>query len=123
MCEIVQKCLKCRRIVKDLKKQVCGHSACSNCKLYCDPQTHKCYMLPVETKGGECTRGGTICDGPKKDWCLCCKTRTTNYMFYDLETQQGTGTHIVDYVHVWAFDGTEYTFENIDLTLTLTLNS
>ena len=88
-------------------------TTCNNCKLYCDPQTHKCYMLPVETKGGVCTRE-TPCSGPKKDWCLCCKTRTTKYMFYDFETQQQTGTHIVNYVHAWHFDGTEYTFENID---------
>ena len=69
-------------------------------------------MLPVETKGSTCTRE-TPCTGPKKDWCLCCKTRTTKYMFYDLETQQNTGTHIVNYVNAQDFYGNEYTFENI----------
>jgi hypothetical protein len=35
-------------------------------------------------------------------------------MFYDFETQQDTGTHIVDWVHVWDFDGTKHTFNNIN---------
>ena len=65
VCELVQKCTKCHRTVGDLKKHVCGHATCSNCKSYCDPKTHKYYMLPVETKGGACTRE-TPCSGPKK---------------------------------------------------------
>ena len=69
-------------------------------------------MLHVETKGGTCTCE-TLCTGPKKDWCLCCKMRTIKYMFYDLETQQNTGTHVVNYVNAQDFDGNEYTFENI----------
>ena len=56
VCELVQKCLECKRTVSDLKKHICGYSEYSNCKSYCDPKTHKCYMLPVETKGGKCTR-------------------------------------------------------------------
>ena len=113
VCELVQKCLKCHCTVSDLKKHVCGYSTCNNCKLYCDPKMHRCYMLPVETKGGTCTRE-TPCAGPKKDWCLCCKTRTTKYMFYDLETQQNTGMHVVNYVNAQDFDGNKYTFENIE---------
>ena len=56
VCELVQKCTKCHRTVGDLKKHVCGYSRCSNCKSYCDPQRHKCYMLLLETKCGACTR-------------------------------------------------------------------
>ena len=113
VCELVQKCLKCKRTLSGLKNHICGYSVCSICKSYCDPKTHKCYMLPVETKGGTCTRG-TPCTGPKKDWCLCCKTRTTKYIFYDLETQQNTGTHVVNYVNAQGFNGNEFTFENIE---------
>ena len=97
VCELVKKCLTCNRNVSNLKRHVCGYTTCSNCRNYCDPKTHKCYMLPVETKGGTCTRGKTHCTGSKKDWCLCCKTRTTKYMFYDFETQQDTGTHVVNW--------------------------
>ena len=72
--ELVQKCQQCRRTVTDLTKHMCGYTICNKCKSYCDPQTHKCYiMLPVETKCGACTRD-KLCDEPKKDWCLCCKT-------------------------------------------------
>ena len=113
VCELVQKCQQCRRTVTDLTRNVCGYAICNNCKSYCDPQTHKCYMLPVETKGGACTRD-KLCDGPKKDCCLCCKTRTIKYMFYDLETQQQTGTHVVNYVHALGFDEAEYTFSTIE---------
>ena len=48
---------------------MCGHATCSNCKTYCGPKTHKCYMLPVEAKGGACTRD-TPCTAPKKCWRL-----------------------------------------------------
>ena len=114
VCDLVKKCLKCSRVVTNLKKHVCGHSECSNCKKYCDPHDHKCYMLVKETKGGYCTRDGACEDMPKKDRCLCCKTYTHNYMFYDLETQQNTGTHIVNYVNAQDFEGNEHTFDTID---------
>ena len=113
VCELVHKCTECHRTVGDLKKHVCGHATCSKCKSYCDPKTHKCYMLPVEAKGGACTRD-TPRTGPKKNWCLCCKTKTTKYMFYDLETQQETGTHVVNYVNAQDFEGNEFTFDTID---------
>ena len=34
-------------------------------------------------------------------------------MFYDLEMQQDTATHVVNYVNAQDFDGNEFTFENI----------
>ena len=71
-------------------------------------------MNNVETKGGLCTRGG-VCENLRpKESCLCCKTRTDQYMFYDFETQQDTGVHIVNYVNVQDFYGNEYTFNTID---------
>ena len=110
VCELIQKCLEFKQTVSDLKQHVCGYATCSNCKKYCDLKTHECYMLRVETKGGACTRP-TPC---KKDKCLGCKTRTNNSMFYDLETQQETGTHIANYVNAQDFNGTEHTFKTIE---------
>ena len=110
VCEIVKKCLECKRTVSDLKQHVCGHATCNNCKECCDLTKHQCYMLPVETKGGACTRPIPC----KKDKCLCCKTRTKKYIFYDFETQQGTGTHVVNYVNAQDFNGTEHSFGTID---------
>ena len=112
VCELVQKCLECKWTLSGLEKHICGYVTCSNCKSYSDPKTHKCYMLPVETKGGACSNE-TPCSGPKRDWCLCCRTRTTKYMFYNFETQQETGTHVVNYVNVQDFNGNEFTFVTI----------
>ena len=44
-------------------------------------------------------------------------------MFYDLETQQSTGTHVVNYVNAQDFNGDEYTFENIDSFCKFVFNS
>ena len=71
-------------------------------------------MKVVETKGGYCTKNDNCKHLKPEDWCLCCKTYTHAYMFYDFETQQDTGTHIVNYVNVQDFNGSEWTFETID---------
>ena len=49
-----------------------------------------------------------------KDRCLCFKTYTHNYMLYDFEMQQDTGTHIVNYANVQDFEGNEWTFDTIN---------
>lgn len=33
VCELVQKCVSCKRTVHDLKKHICGYSQCSNCNV------------------------------------------------------------------------------------------
>ena len=114
VCALVQKCFECKRTVSNLKGHICGYSVCINCNEYCNLQDHKCYMNNVKTKGGLCTRGG-VCENLKpKKCCLCCKTRTDQYMFYDFETQQDTGVHIVNHANVQDFYGNEYTFNTID---------
>ena len=71
-------------------------------------------MNNVETKGGLCTRGG-VCENLRpKERCLCCKAQTDQYMFYDFETQQDMGVHIVNDVNIQDFYGNEYTFNTID---------
>ena len=42
VCELIQKCLECKRTVSDLKQHACGYATCSNCKKYCDLKTHEC---------------------------------------------------------------------------------
>ena len=114
VCDLVKKCLDCKRIVRDLEKHICGYSECNNCNEYCNLQDHKCYMKAVETKGGFCTKDEACKNLKPDDWCKCCKTRTDRYMFYDFETQQDTGTHIVNHVNVQDFCGFERTFNTID---------
>ena len=114
VCDLVKKCLECKRTVRDLEKHICGYSVCNNCEEYCNLQDHKCYMKTVETKGGFCTKNEACKNLKPDDWCKCCKTRTNGYMFYDFETQQDTGTHIVNQVNVQDFCGFERTFNTID---------
>ena len=109
VCQKVQKCLKCGRIVSTgLENHICGHSECSNCREYCDMNEHKCFMVSKKCKGGKCIG----CDGDKK--CYSCKTRTDKYIFYDFETNQETGVHVVNWVDCEDFHGNKNTFETID---------
>ena len=109
VCDSVRKCNKCKRNIKEsFAEHICGNSICSNCGEYCNMKEHKCYMKTKQCKGGLCTG----CDGDKK--CYSCKTYTEKYIFYDFETTQDTGTHIVNYVHAWDFNNDEWDFNNID---------
>ena len=109
VCEKVCKCLKCGRIVTGgLEKHVCGHSECSNCGEYCDMNEHRCFMVNKNCKGGNCVG----CVDEKK--CYSCKTRTDKYIFYDFETNQETGVHVVNWVDCEDFHGNKNTFETID---------
>ena len=105
----VGRCQKCERIVTDgLDKHICGHSKCSNCREYCDMREHHCFMMSRPCKGGNCTG----CSDKKK--CYSCKTRTDKYMFYDFETNQETGTHVVNWVDCEDFHGNKNTFQTLD---------
>ena len=119
VCERVKKCPKCERVLTDRKLykkyvndkvHICGYSECGNCKKYCDMHEHRCFMMKRNCKGGNCTGD---CDGNKKK-CYSCKTRTDKYMFYDFETNQETGTHVVNWVDCEDFYGNKNTFETID---------
>ena len=124
VCNIVKKCLKCERIftgnIKLHKENeededlihVCGYSRCSNCRKYCDMNEHKCHMRMKMCKGGNCTGDKDCVDNIKK--CYPCQTRTEKYMFYDFETTQETGTHVVNWVDCEDFKGDKYTFETIE---------
>ena len=100
VCNLVQKCLLCKRAVTNLKIHVCGFSNCGNCDEYCDQTTHKCFMSRKPSKGGVCTLDCAT-TGRK---CMSCRTRST----------KDTGVHIVNWVHAWDFNGEEHTFDGID---------
>ena len=121
VCEKVQKCLLCKRTVStqvdEHETHVCGFSKCSNCLEYCDQSTHKCYMVKKWAKGSLCMKDPTcqqLQDDRKVKLCYSCKTYSEKYMFYDFETTQDTGVHIVNWVHAWDFNGEEHTFDTID---------
>ena len=121
VCDKVKKCPKCERVFTDRKLHKvneddkvheCGYSECGNCRVYCDMHEHRCFMMKRKCKGGNCT-GDNDCDGNNKK-CYSCGTRTDKYMFYDFETNQETGTHVVNWVDCEDFYGVKNTFETID---------
>ena len=118
VCNRVKKCPKCERVFTDRKLykkykkdkvHICGYSECGNCKEYCDMHEHCCFMMSTMCKGGNCVGG---CSEEKP--CFSCRTRTEKYMFYDFETNQETGVHMVNWVDCEDFKGNKNTFETID---------
>ena len=90
---------------------------CKNCDEYNMGGKHKCYIQKCEIKGGECTRNGR-CETIENPmwWCLCCKTRTKNYIFYDFKTTE-TGDDrefVVNFVSAEDFQGNKFNFKTID---------
>ena len=122
VCDKVKKCSKCKRNVKNLEEHKCGYSECKNCKEYCDMKNHECYMKKKDCKGGNCTekrKNGKDCLTNKKDnedekVCYSCQTRNIKYMFYDFETNQETGVHVVNWVDCEDYGGNKNTFETIE---------
>ena len=95
----------------------CKRKKCKNCKNSVDLTKHKCYIQKCEAKGGKCTRKGR-CEFSKSK-CLCCRTPTTNYIWYDFETvevtvQYNTREFVVNYVSAEDFNGKKYRFTNIN---------
>ena len=130
VCDRTQICRLCRRTTKDLSKHICGYSTCSNCRAVCDLSTHKCFMKKRICKGGNCEESPTceelieafrkdleakkpgLKKAPKK--CRRCLTITEKYCTWDVETDQSTGTHIVNLIHCRFFSGEEFTFSDIE---------
>ena len=124
VCKATQVCKVCKRSTKDLSTHICGQAPCSNCKVVCDLSTHKCFMEKKICKGGDCElvpnceeqiATEVLSDKPKKiKKCYRCSTRTEKYMFWDVETDQSTGVHVPNLIHVMDFNDDEFTFTNID---------
>ena len=90
VCDLIQKCLKFERNSKDLWKHGCRFSISLNWRKYCDIRRHKCFIRKKPVKGGKCSG----CDSESP--CFTRRTYSENYVFYDMETQQNTGKHVVN---------------------------
>ena len=124
VCERVQYCRSCKCTTQELSKHVCGQASCSNCKKVCDLSTHQCFMLNKTCMGGNCEEDPT-CEEQGKDlsgMCSRCKTRTDKYICYDVETDQSSGTHVVNLVVAHDFNGEKFMFENINDLVDLALS-
>ena len=120
VCNAVKRCLDCGRLItgKYVMSHKCGFSECSNCGKYVD-SSHKCFMKKVNAKGGYCTVDSmNPCKNnssiKKTKWCHSCRSYSERYLFYDFETVQSTGTHVVNLSISKDFVGKEYVHESID---------
>ncbi|GFW64856.1 uncharacterized protein TNCV_3067131 [Trichonephila clavipes] len=135
VCEVLYKCLKCKRILNKIKRKpedhVCGERLCDNCREWVD-KDRKCYMKMKNAKGGlceySCSKMGKerLCVCCKKteaclktcqkllkhpDWCDQCKYGdfSEKYFFFYVETMQETGKHKVNLVVNHDFKGNKMT--------------
>ena len=120
VCDTVKKCNDCSRIItgKYVNCHKCGYSECTNCGKYVS-KDHKCFMKKIKAKGGNCTSGKEVpCKNNdsirKADWCYSCRTFTEKYIFYDFETVQSTGTHVVNLAVSKDFEDNEYIHNSIE---------
>jgi hypothetical protein len=77
------------------REHICGHEWCKLCKQMYDSKKsdkHVCYVQPCELKIGN----------------------PDDYIFFDFETDQSTGEHVVNLSVAQYSDGTEFVHRNID---------
>ncbi|XP_050066420.1 uncharacterized protein LOC126555557 [Aphis gossypii] len=117
VCDKEYKCSGCNLIVQrndHTHNSVCGYGKCHNCKQenikLC---LHECFMQRKIGKGGYCVEA-CVCNNKSSEKRKDC-TFTTNYIFFDYEAQQNTGTHIPNMVIAHNFEGTKYVFSTDDV--------
>src|SRR5437868_2518205 len=74
----------------DISKHICGTTKCKGCEKY-ENEDHRCYMQNIAAKE---TKNG--------------------YIYFDFETDQSTGIHIVNYAVSMYENGTYFEFEGYD---------
>jgi hypothetical protein len=79
-----------KRNKMDNSQHVCGTTNCKGCGKY-ENEDHRCYMRNIEPKDSKC-----------------------GYIFFDFETDQSSGVHIVNYAAAMYQDGTPFEFEGYD---------
>lgn len=94
ICEHFYECLDCHRLLDTTKepktKHKCWHSTCIVCKKYVD-SSHLCYMNKQNPK-----------------------TPSDKLIFFDLETDQSNGEHIVNFAVAQYKNGQENVFSGYD---------
>ncbi|XP_060868772.1 uncharacterized protein LOC132943701 [Metopolophium dirhodum] len=116
VCDKEYKCNGCNFVVQRNDRthtSVCGYGQCHNCKQEnIRISDHKCYMQRRTGKGGYCVES-CICNEKSTEKQKNC-TFSTNYVFFDYEAQQNTGTHIPNMVIAHDFEGRKYVFSTDD---------
>jgi hypothetical protein len=120
-CATIWKCPECKVLMrwKERTREThrCGEFKCGNCKEYV-MVNHNCFMQKRLAKGGLCEKDrGNPCrssEKPKSGWCHSCNGYSEKYIYFDFETNQESGTHIVNYAHAKDFHGNSWSFSNIE---------
>lgn len=91
-CEQFYECLNCKKflVAKDRpqNKHVCGEKYCGNCKLYHMEERHLCFLKQVKPK-----------------------LPSEKLIFFDFETDQSSGEHVVNFAVAQYKDGKEFVFQ------------
>jgi len=116
VCDKEYKCDGCNFVLQRNDRThigVCGYGQCHNCKQEnIRIIDHKCYMQRRSGKGGYCVKS-CVCNEKSTEKQKNC-TFSTNYVFFDYEAQQNTGTHIPNMVISHDFEGQKYVFSTDD---------
>ncbi|KAF0706482.1 Uncharacterized protein FWK35_00035343, partial [Aphis craccivora] len=116
VCDKEYKCSGCNSILQrndHTHNSVCGYGKCHNCiQENIDLCVHECFMQRKIGKGGYCVEVCVCNSKSSEKWKDC--TFTTNYIFFDYEAQQSTGTHIPSMVIAHNFEDTKYVFSTDD---------
>lgn len=95
ICERYYECKNCHRIFETSKEpkamHKCWYSTCVSCKKYVQISNHLCYMGKIQAK-----------------------TPSDKLIFFDLETDQSNGEHIVNYAIAQYANGQENVFSGYD---------
>lgn len=94
-CDDLYQCRDCCKVIKRRKRPMhlhrCGEIRCKPCNTYVMPENHRCHLNVKKTKNP-----------------------STNLMFFDFETDQSSGEHIVNFAVCQYFDGEEVVFSGYD---------
>ena len=118
VCETYVKCTKCNKVIDRTQRNPadhkCGEVHCSICKIFVNPELHRCYMQPLKRKAP----GNEEEKRPKKkrkaEKNEEKKKAKAKYLFFDFECIQETGTHVPNLVVVQDEEGNEHVFSGPD---------
>lgn len=84
-------CSTCNKIYKNSDFHICGQSKCQNCKQICSLTNHYCFMQKKKLSGNN-----------------------NRYIYFDLEVDQSSSLHVVNYAICHYDNGQERIFQGYD---------
>lgn len=95
LCDEIYQCRDCSKVIKRRKRPMdlhrCGEVFCKSCKTYVYSEEHRCFLSIIKAK-----------------------TPSTNLLFFDFETDQSSGEHVVNFAVCQYMDSREVVFSGYD---------